>query len=105
MSVRLPRRSLDTDLPPAALGLGSTVVALVGVSLWAAVVARVFGAVPNLPRPLVTVSAATSLVGLAGGGVAYARLRGFDVGLGAPRAGSWPTAVAAAVGPDRKSVV
>jgi hypothetical protein len=85
-----------------ALGLGVLFAALIAVSLWSTAVAaaaQFAGQVFGTPESLLLVSGAASLVGLAGGALAYARYRGIDISLGRPRDGSWPVAAATVVGP------
>ncbi|MFB6280597.1 MAG: hypothetical protein ABEH40_01085 [Haloferacaceae archaeon] len=103
MSSRLRRLAAGrTEPDPAATGLGAAFVALAGVSVWTAAVGRAvqFAAtVAGVPYPVAVVSVATSVLGPVAGSVAYARYRGFDLGLGRPRRGTRAAAVAAVVGP------
>lgn len=85
-----------------ATGLAALFAAVVGISVWSAAIARVArvpaGAAPR-PWPLVVSTGAVSLLGLAGGALAYARYRGLTIPTGLPREGSWPAAGAGVVGP------
>lgn len=92
----------DGSADAPALGLGAVVAVLVAVSLWATLVAQAaqFGVrALDVPGALVVVSGAASLLGLAGGALAYARYRDIDLRLGRPRSGSWPVAAGAALAP------
>jgi hypothetical protein len=97
------RSAVGERWDPTALELGGVFLALTGVSLWSGLVASsVQAAVGPLVGPqssILLVSAATSVVGLCGGSVAYARYRGFDLRLSTPASGTGASAAATVVAP------
>lgn len=104
MSNSQQRTAVGFDRPhdATALGLGVLFAALVAISLWAAVVAQATQFVVRLgelPGALLLVSGATSLVGLAGGALLFARYRDIDLSLGRPRSGTLGTALGTVVAP------
>ena len=97
------RSAVGERWDPTALELGSVFVALTAVSLWSGLVASaaqaVVGVLAGPPSSLLFVSAATSALGLCGGSVAYARYRGFDLGLSTPASGTAAGAAAIVAAP------
>jgi hypothetical protein len=97
------RSAVGERWDPTALELGGVFLALTGVSLWSGLVASsVQAAVGPLAGPqssILLVSTATSVVGLCGGSAAYARCRGFDLGLSTPASGTGASAAASVVAP------
>jgi hypothetical protein len=107
MATRLNRVSgwSGSRWDPTVLGLGILFAVLIGISLWASIVAQVtqYGVqllgVTSGALPLVLVSASAAILGLALGSVVYARHRGIEFALSLPDRGTWPTAIAVVLAP------
>lgn len=102
--------SLDRrlDWHPTALRLGGLLAVLVGISLWASVVAiatQSVGRWAGVTLPLVVVAGLTSIAGLVLGSMVYARARGVELSLGLPARESWTDAVAVLVASGTLAVV
>ena len=93
----------DRQRDATALGLGGVFAVLVGVSLWASLVAyaarHATRWVGGSVGPLLLVSGIASVVGFGLGSAAYARYRGLHVGLSLPRRGSRATAAGVVLAP------
>lgn len=100
---------LDRRRDATAIGLGSVFAGLVGISVWASVVAfaarHASRSLGGVLEPLVLVSGVTSVVGLGLGSVAYARYRGLDLGRSLPRRSARTTAVGVVLAPAVLTVV
>lgn len=94
--------AFDGSRDATVFGLGALFAGLAAVSVWASAVAHAvqfLSQTGGLPEPLLLVSGATSLVGLALGSLAYARYRGVDLSLGLPRRDALLTGFGAVVAP------